>query len=172
MGAECLCSAPWRSGLSCGLCTHALKDRHLQIIHDGTHAMQCACTHTHTHTQRVKFLHSAVRSGSDSADGKTMNIFIIQNSRGAPGLSSRASPYQPAGNPDATNVLPSWPFWALQGACRVQRIESTHCCNPPNLEFIFTTPINVSDLQDLKRDYSSCRTKSLIVVKITTLQGY
>lgn len=143
-----------------------------QTLANNTWWHTCYAMHTHARTHRVKFLHSAGRSGSDSADGKTMNIFIIQNSRGAPGLSSRASPYQPAGNPDATNVLPSWPFCALQGACRVQRIESTHCCNPPNLVFIFTTPINVSDLQDLKRDYSSCRTKSLIVVKINTLQGY
>lgn len=73
----------------------------------------------HMRGQRVKFLRSAVRLRSDSADGRRLNIFITTNSHGVPSISSGASPYQPAGNSGGTDVPPSWPFWAQQGASRV-----------------------------------------------------
>lgn len=48
MGAKCLRWAPWISGLDCGLCSHAMKHRHSQIIHDCAHACKHSQTHTHT----------------------------------------------------------------------------------------------------------------------------
>lgn len=133
MGAECLWWPPWWCGLSCGLCTCAAKDRYLQIM-DALIVHDCvrAATRAHAYAHRLKFLRSAVRSDGDSADGKTMTIFIIQNSHSVPGLLSRSSSYQPAGGSGGPSVRPSWPFWTLQGARRVQRIQSNRCCNPPN----------------------------------------
>lgn len=47
------------------------------------------CAHkAYTLARGVQCLRFAERSGSDEADGKTMNFFIIPNSRGAQGLSS------------------------------------------------------------------------------------
>lgn len=92
------------------------------------------CTRKRAHVypaHEVEFLCLAVRSGSASADGKKWISSSTKNPMVLLDLSSRASPYQPAGNTGATNILPSRPFCAWQRASRVQSIQSKQCCNLP-----------------------------------------
>lgn len=135
MWPECLWWAPQRCGMAPGPCSHALQHRHLQIIDDRARAAMnaCASMRAYTPAHEVECLCLAVRSVGDSADGKTMNIFSssTKNPMVLLDLSSRASPYQPAGNTGVTDILPSWPFCAWQRASRVQRIRSKLCCNLP-----------------------------------------
>lgn len=98
---------------------HALQWMHVQA---------CARTHQHMRSNVFAWLWGqsvTQQMAKQWISSSTKNPMVLLD------LSSRASPYQPAGNTGVTDILPSRPFCAWQRASRVQRIRSKLCCNLP-----------------------------------------
>lgn len=124
------------------------------------------CSHACTCTHGVKFLRSAVRSGSDSADGKTMNIFITQNSHGAavPALISQLAILE------ALMSFHPGHSGLDRGHAEFKGYSLRAVILPAGVYFHYTD--QCFRPEGSVRDCSSFRIETLIVMKMTTLQGY